>query len=228
MSSCLFQRHFSNRFLYCISYILLFYTSNKYSHKMLICNFFFNFTQWFQALAKGLIMFIYMLYCFLLSKSKMQATKKSCLPGFLSWGTLKPHFLRFETKLLQIFFFLLLFTELHITCQLYQGFLKTVKLPFCVTTSFTRTTICFSTQRSLVKILQRKLIGKTYNTSSLSNIIGERGVALQKIQDNIVRSSPVSPASKADSLQLSHWGSPLKEKEEKICFHKVGICPGIC
>lgn len=105
MSSCLIQRHFSNRFLYCISYILLFYTSNKYSHKMLICNFFFNFTQWFQALAKGLIMFIYMLYCFLLSKSKMRATKKSCLPGFLSWGTLKPHFLRFETKLLQIFFF---------------------------------------------------------------------------------------------------------------------------
>ena len=104
MSSCLFQRHFSNRFLYCISYILLFYTSNKYSHKMLICNFFFNFIKWFQALAKGLIMFIYMLYSFLLSKSKMQATKKSCLPGFLFWGTLKPHFLRFETKLSQIYF----------------------------------------------------------------------------------------------------------------------------
>ena len=44
-----------------------------------------------------------------------------------------------------------------------------------------------------------------------------------KIQKgNTVHSSPVSPALPADSLPLSHWGSPLKEKEEKICLPKVG------
>ena len=46
-------------------------------------------------------------------------------------------------------------------------------------------------------------------------------VKIQK--DNIVRSSP---ALQADSLPLNHWGSPLKEKEEKIFFIKVGTLPG--
>lgn len=45
-------------------------------------------------------------------------------------------------------------------------------------------------------------------------------VEIQK--GNTVHSSPVSPALLADSLSLSHWGSPLKEKEEKICLLKVG------
>ena len=45
-----------------------------------------------------------------------------------------------------------------------------------------------------------------------------------KIQrDNIMCSSPVSPALQADALPLSHWGSPLKEKEEKICFLKIAL-----
>ena len=39
-------------------------------------------------------------------------------------------------------------------------------------------------------------------------------------------SSPVSPALQADALLLSYWGSPLTEKEEKICFIKVGTLPG--
>ena len=39
----------------------------------------------------------------------------------------------------------------------------------------------FFTQRPLVKILQRKVIGKTYSTYSLSDIIEERNVTLQKI-----------------------------------------------
>ena len=46
-------------------------------------------------------------------------------------------------------------------------------------------------------------------------------VKIQK--DNIVHSSP---ALQADSLPLNHWGSPLKEKEEKIFFIKVGTLPG--
>ena len=49
---------------------------------------------------------------------------------------------------------------------------------------------------------------------------------LKMQKDNIVRSPPVSPALKADSLPLSHWGSPLKEKKEKICLPKVGTLPG--
>ena len=46
-------------------------------------------------------------------------------------------------------------------------------------------------------------------------------VKIQK--DNIVHSSP---ALQADSLPLNHWGSPLKEKEKKIFFIKVGTLPG--
>ena len=127
-----------------------------------------------------------------------------CLERFWS----QTHFLRFEKKFSQFFFFTVPRISYYFLIIL-QILEDCVKLPFCVTTFFTRTTICFSTQRSLVKILQRKLIGKTYNTSSLSNIIGERGVTLQKYmvkiqKDNIVR---LSPSLQADSLPLNHWGS---------------------
>ena len=92
----------------------------------------------------------------------------SCLERLQS----QTHFLRFETKLSQVFFFFLkLFPELHITFQLYQGFClleDCVKLLFCVTTSFNMTRIHFSTKRPLVKILQRKLIGKCTIYYSLS------------------------------------------------------------
>ena len=43
---------------------------------------------------------------------------------------------------------------------------------------------------------------------------------LKMQKDNIIFSSPVSPVLQANSLKLSSWGSPLKEKEEKICFLK--------
>ena len=43
-----------------------------------------------------------------------------------------------------------------------------------------------------------------------------------KIQKGNIVHLSVSPALPADSLPLSHWGSPLKEKEEKICLIKVG------
>ena len=46
-------------------------------------------------------------------------------------------------------------------------------------------------------------------------------VKIQK--DNIARPSPVL---QADSLPLNHWGSPLKKKEEKILFIKIGKLPG--
>ena len=72
------------------------------------------------------------------------------------------HFLRFETKLSQVCVCVcvcvcvLLFPELHITFQFYQGFSLLedyVKLLFCVTPSFNMTRIHFSTERPLVKIL---------------------------------------------------------------------------
>ena len=42
-----------------------------------------------------------------------------------------------------------------------------------------------------------------------------------KIQrENIMCSSPVSPALQADALPLSHWGSPVKEKEEEDMLYQ--------
>lgn len=85
------------------------------------------------------------------------------------------HFLSFETKLSQVFVFLfvcLLFPEFPITFQLYQGFClpeDCVKVLFCLTTSFNVTRIHFLTKRPLIKILQRKLIGKHKIYYSLSN-----------------------------------------------------------
>ena len=32
----------------------------------------------------------------------------------------------------------------------------------------------------------------------------------------------MSPALQTDSLLLSYWGSPMKEREEKIYFLKIG------
>lgn len=53
--------------------------------------------------------------------------------------------------------------KLHTIFQFYQGFYlfeNHVKLLFCVTISFNITRIHYSIQRSLVRIVQRKLIGK--------------------------------------------------------------------
>ena len=69
-----------------------------------------------------------------LSKSEVQATNKSCLPGFVSWETPEPNsFSKIWDKVVTDVF--LLFPELHITFQLYQGFClfeDCVKLLFCV------------------------------------------------------------------------------------------------
>ena len=69
-----------------------------------------------------------------LSKSEVQATNKSCLPAFVSWETPEPNsFSKIWDKVVTDVF--LLFPELHITFQLYQGFClfeDCVKLLFCV------------------------------------------------------------------------------------------------
>ena len=95
-----------------------------------------------------------------------QATDKSRVPDFVSWETPEPNsFSKIWDKVVIDGF--LLFPELHITFWFYQEFClleDCVKLLFCVTTSFNMTRIHFSTKRPLlVKILQRNLIGKTYN-----------------------------------------------------------------
>ena len=53
--------------------------TNIYRYKILI---------WFQALAKRFL-FVYNTF-FFLSKSEIQATSKSCLPGFVPWETPEP------------------------------------------------------------------------------------------------------------------------------------------
>ena len=121
--------------------------------------FFYNFFLLLHSVLSSSCKRIYYLYLYVIVfsfLSKSECTNKPvsqvlCLERLQS----QTHFLRFETKLSQFFFFLL-FPELHITFQLCQGFClleDSVKLLFCVTTSF-KTMIHFSTQRSLVKILE--------------------------------------------------------------------------
>ena len=113
------------------------------------------------------IYYIYLyviMFCFL-CKWKTQATHKSGVPDFVSWETPEPNsFSKIWDKGVTDGF--LLFPELPSTFWFYQGFClleDCVKLLFCVTTSFNMTRTHFSTKRPLVKILQRNLIGKTYN-----------------------------------------------------------------
>ena len=118
-----------------------------------------------------------MLYCFLSYPNQrcrppiIAISQVLCLQRLQS----QTHFLSFETNLSQVFFFLSfflsfffppLFPEFPITFQLYQGFClleDCVKVLFCLTTSFNVTRLHFSTKRPLIKILQRKLIGKHNN-----------------------------------------------------------------
>ena len=153
MRSCLFQSHFSNRFLHKVYCTYIFHTSNNFTdHKMLIYNFFLQLHSTISSFCKRIYYVHLCVILFLfLSKTEVQATNKSCLSGFERLQN-QTHLLRFETKLSQIFFFFLLFSELHITFQLYQGIClleDCVELPFCVITSFNRTRIDFSPQRPL-------------------------------------------------------------------------------
>ena len=109
--------------------------------------------------------YLYVIMFSFLRKWKAQATYKSRVPDFVSWETPEPKsFSKIWDKVVTDGF--LLFPELPSTFWFYQGFClleDCVKLLFCVTTSFNMTRIHFSTKRPLVKILQRNLIGKTYN-----------------------------------------------------------------
>ena len=120
------------------------------------------------------------------------------------------HFLSFETKLSQVFFFVFCFFfycfQNYILLSSYirdSVYLKTVKLLFCVTTSFNMTRIHFSTKRPLVKILQRNLIGKHTIYYSLS-----------------IQKSRYMVKYRRTILYV------LKEKEEKICCLKIGALVG--
>ena len=140
MSACLFQRHFSNRFLHCINYIIYVFTraTNIYTLQDVNLYFFFsNFTQWFQALAKGFIVFIYVLYYFLFYPNQRcrlpikGVSQVLCLERLWS----QTYFLRFETKFSQFFFFTVRRITFYflIILQIPED---RVKVPFCVTTSF--------------------------------------------------------------------------------------------
>ena len=160
MSSCLLQGFFPIGFaLHKLYSAFLIPATNIYTLQDVL-----QLHSTFQALEKGFIIFIYIMFSFL-CKWKAQATNKSCVPDFVPWETPEPNsFSKIWDKVVTDGF--LLFPELHITFWFYQGVClldDCVKLLFCVSTSFNMTRIHFSTKRPLVKILQRNLIGKTYN-----------------------------------------------------------------
>ena len=100
--------------------------------KMLLCNFFFsNFTQWFQVLAKGFLMFIYMLYYFPSYPNQRCRTLMIAVFQVLYLERLQSqtHFLRYETKLSQFFFFFFYCSQNYILLSNYirdSVYLKTV------------------------------------------------------------------------------------------------------
>ena len=110
MSACLLKRHFSNRFLHCINFTIHFLHQQQiFTHcKMLLCNFFFssNLTQWFQVLAKGFLMFICMLYYFPYPNQRCRTLMIAVFQVlYLERLQSQTHFLRYETKLSQFFFY---------------------------------------------------------------------------------------------------------------------------
>ena len=110
MRSCLFQSHFSNRFLHKVYCTYIFHTSNNFTdHKMLIYNFFLQLHSTISSFCKRIYYVHLCVILFLfLSKTEVQATNKSCLSGFERLQN-QTHLLRFETKLSQIFFFFYFF-----------------------------------------------------------------------------------------------------------------------
>ena len=122
MSACLLKRHFSNRFLHCINFTIHFLHQQQiFTHcKMLLCNFFFLQPHSVISSSCKRISYVYLyVVLFSLSKSEVQDTNDSCLPGFVSWETPESNsFSKIWDKIVTIFFFLL-FPELHITFQLY-------------------------------------------------------------------------------------------------------------
>ena len=172
--------------LHCVNYVVLFLYQQQILayYKTLIYNFSPTSLSDFKLLQKDLCVYLCVILFSFLSKSEVEATNKRCLPGFMSWETLEPNlFSKIWDKVLTIFFFycsqnyILLsnyITDSWRSCEgavLCHHFLY---VTFCVTYD------PFSTQRPLVKILQRKVIGKTYSTCSLSDIIEKRDVTLQK------------------------------------------------
>ena len=131
---------------------------------------------------KRIYVFIYVLYYFLFYPNQRcrlpikGVSQVLCLERLWS----QTYFLRFETKFSQFFFTVprvtssFLITDSWRSCEGAVSCHHFLYVTFCVTYD------PFSTQRPLVKILQRKVKGKTYSTCSLSDIIGDRGVPLQK------------------------------------------------
>ena len=80
--------------------LYFFYTNPKYLHidDSLFGLLFSNFTQWFQALTKWFIIFIYILYYFFLSKSEVKSTSESCLPGLVPWEIPEPKLILWGIK----------------------------------------------------------------------------------------------------------------------------------
>ena len=91
---------FFNSFCTAKTILYLFYTSPKYLHidVSLFGLLFSNFTQWFQALTKWFIIFIYILYYFFLPKSEVKSTSESCLPGLVPWEIPEPKLILWGIK----------------------------------------------------------------------------------------------------------------------------------
>ena len=109
MSACLLKRHFSNRFLHCINFTIHFLHQQQiFTHrKMLLCNFFFLQPHSVISSSCKRISYVYLyVVLFSLSKSEVQDTNDSCLPGFVSWETPESNsFSKIWDKIVTIFFF---------------------------------------------------------------------------------------------------------------------------
>ena len=141
MMSSLFQRCFSNSFCTAKTILYFFYTSPKYLHMdvSLFGLLLSNFTQWFQALTKWFIIFIYILYYFFLIqiRGEVHQWKLSTRFSALRDSRTKTHFMRYKESCHRC---LLLFLKLYITFQFYQGFYLLedhVKSPFVLPLSLT-------------------------------------------------------------------------------------------
>ena len=107
MSSCLLQRHFSNRFLHCINYIVLCFTPATNICILQDVYFFsivFSLTLLSDFKLLKRIIFIYIIFSFL-SKSECRPPIKA-VSQILSWETPEPNsFSKIWDKVVTIFFF---------------------------------------------------------------------------------------------------------------------------
>lgn len=136
--SSLFWRHFSNSFALSELYFFFTLATNIYTYQMLV---YLDFFLQFHSMISNSNKITYYFYLYLYYSIFLSYPNQKCRPPIkavyqvlcLKRLRAKAHFVKYETKLLRIFFFN--YHPLHITLQLYQGFYlleNCVKLPFCL------------------------------------------------------------------------------------------------